>query len=188
MRTDCADADVRTLVESIETTEVAKWQLKSRVDWDATDGRNGRAQQTVWEISKAQEEDQGAVALVLDLAKASERVSLPRGLGLGNAFQFPKKDFASASRLFRAPEEGTVRRMCGRAVTDPARVQVGVLALAQDALSEVVNKKQPPLKKRQNEEFAEMAKKVMKKLKEEVEKKGLELSVSERARRCASIQ
>ena len=29
---------------------VAKWQQKYRVDWDATDGRNGGAQQTVWEI------------------------------------------------------------------------------------------------------------------------------------------
>ena len=61
---------------------MAKWQLKYRVAWDATDGRNGGAQQTVWEIlmvmerfdGKAKEEDQGAVALVLDLAKAFERV------------------------------------------------------------------------------------------------------------------
>ena len=50
-----------------------------------TDGRNGGAQQTVWEVplgvggfnDKAKEEDQGALASVLDLAKAFERVSLP---------------------------------------------------------------------------------------------------------------
>ena len=29
---------------------MAKWQQKYRVDWDAIDGRNGGAQQTVWEI------------------------------------------------------------------------------------------------------------------------------------------
>ena len=57
---------------------MAKWQQKCRVDWDATDGRNGGAQRTVWEVlmemerfmGKAKEEDQGAVALVLDLLKA----------------------------------------------------------------------------------------------------------------------
>ena len=60
----------------------------------------------------------------------------------------------------------------------------------QDALSEVM-KIYPPLKLRvfadditvlvqgRNKEVAEMAKKVMKKLKEEVEKKGLKLSVTE---------
>ena len=30
--------------------EVAKWQQKFRVDWDATDGRNGGAQRRVWEV------------------------------------------------------------------------------------------------------------------------------------------
>ena len=62
---------------------MAKWQMKYRVDWDATDGRNGAAQQTVWETlmemarfyGKAKEEDQGAVDLFLDLAKVFERVS-----------------------------------------------------------------------------------------------------------------
>ena len=51
---------------------------------DATDGRNGGAQRTVWEVlmemerfnGKAREEDQGALVLALDLAKAFERVSL----------------------------------------------------------------------------------------------------------------
>ena len=65
--------------------EEAKWQDKYRVELDVTDGRNGGAQQTVWEILlemewfelQAGEKDQGAVALVLDLVKAFERVSLP---------------------------------------------------------------------------------------------------------------
>ena len=60
-------------------------QLKYRLGWDATDGRNGGAQQTVWEILtemerfkyQVGEEDPGAVSVVLDLAKAFERVSFP---------------------------------------------------------------------------------------------------------------
>ena len=48
--------------------------------WDATDDRNGGAQQTVWEMlmdmerfdGKAKEGEQEAVVLVLDLAKAFE--------------------------------------------------------------------------------------------------------------------
>ena len=64
--------------EALGAPQVAKWQMKYRVDWDATEGRNGGAQQTVWEIlmkmerfdGKAKEGEQGTVALVLDLAKA----------------------------------------------------------------------------------------------------------------------
>ena len=71
--------------EALRAPEVAKWQQKCRVDLGATDGRNGGVQQTVRVILmkierfkyRAGEEDQGAVALVLDLAKALERVSLP---------------------------------------------------------------------------------------------------------------
>ena len=67
------------------------WQQKYRVDWDATDGRNGGAQRTVWEVlmdmetyeKRAGKQDQGAVALILDLAKAfpSEPASLWCGRG-----------------------------------------------------------------------------------------------------------
>ena len=60
-----------------------RWWEAVRAPEHATDGRHGGAQQTVWEIlmemerldGKAKEEDQGALALVLDLAKAFERVS-----------------------------------------------------------------------------------------------------------------
>ena len=59
-------------------------RAKCRVDWDATHGQNGAAQRTIWENLmemerfkyRAGEEDVGAVAVVLDLAKAFERVSL----------------------------------------------------------------------------------------------------------------
>ena len=36
--------------EALRAPEVAKWQQKYRVDWDAMYGRNGGAQQTVCEI------------------------------------------------------------------------------------------------------------------------------------------
>ena len=81
---------------------MARWQ-NYRVDWDNTDGRTGGAEQTVREIlleteiysGKAKEEDQGALALVLDLAKAFERV----GLLVVDAVQLPKEDLASAVRV-----------------------------------------------------------------------------------------
>ena len=78
---------------------VAKWQQKYRVDWHATDGRNGGAQRTVWEIlmemerfnGRAKAEDQGAVALVLILAKAFERISLSVVWAWATHFSFPRK-------------------------------------------------------------------------------------------------
>ena len=87
--------------------------------------------------------------------------------------------------------------MCGRAVANHHGHLPGskwscllLRIVLQDALSEVV-KIYPPLKLRvfvdditalvkgRHKEMAEMAKKVMKKLKEEVEKKGFKLSVTE---------
>ena len=78
---------------------MAKWQQKYCVDWDATDGRNGGAHQTVWEVLmemerfkyRARKEDLGAVALVLDLAEAFERVSLPVVWAWATHFSFPRK-------------------------------------------------------------------------------------------------
>ena len=78
---------------------MTKWQQKYRVDWDASDGRNGGAQQTLWEIlmemerfnGKAKEDDQGALALVRDVANAFERVSLPVVWVWATHFSFPRK-------------------------------------------------------------------------------------------------
>ena len=61
---------------------------------------------------KAKAEDLGAVALVLDLAKAFERVSLLVVWALGDALQLPEEDIAGALRILRAPEAIAVRRMC----------------------------------------------------------------------------
>ena len=36
--------------EALKAPEVATWQYKSRIEWDATDGRNGGADRPVWEI------------------------------------------------------------------------------------------------------------------------------------------
>ena len=85
--------------KALTALEVAEWQQKYRVDWDAIDGRNGGSQQTVWEILlekekfkyRAGEKDQGASALVLDLAKAFERVSLPVVWAWATHFRFPRK-------------------------------------------------------------------------------------------------
>ena len=86
-------------LEDLRAREVAKWQQKYRVDWDAADGRNGGAQQTVWEVlmeverykKSAGKEEQGAVALVQDLAKAFERVSLLAVWAWATHFSFPRK-------------------------------------------------------------------------------------------------
>ena len=89
---------------------MAKWQHKYCIE-DATDGRNGGAERTVRKILlekerfryQAGEKDQGAVALVLDMATAFERVSLPVVLGLGDTFPISQKDIAGAVRVLRAP-------------------------------------------------------------------------------------
>ena len=85
--------------EALRAPEVAKWQQKYRVDWGATDGRKRGAQQTVSEIllemerfkKGAGEEDLGAVALVLDLATALERVSLLVVWAWATHFSFLRK-------------------------------------------------------------------------------------------------
>ena len=92
--------------EALRALEVVKWQLKYRVDWDATDGRNGGAQRTVWEILMdmerlkycAGEEDLRAVALLLDLAKVLEWVSLP--VVWARATHFSLEDLAGALWVF----------------------------------------------------------------------------------------
>ena len=87
--------------EALRAPEAAKWQLKYRVDWDATDGRNGGAQQTVWEIlmemegfdGKAKEGARSSCfgSGVLEGLRESQS---PR-MGLGNAIPLPKEDVAN---------------------------------------------------------------------------------------------
>ena len=70
--------------EWFRALEVERWQEGHRVGWDAADGRNGGAERTAWETLLEVERfdyrtramGQGAITLVLDLAKVFERVSL----------------------------------------------------------------------------------------------------------------
>ena len=64
--------------------EVLRWQQEYRVEWDATDGRNGQIALCGKPLShmrrfdyRAGEKDQGTITLVLDVAKTLQRVSLP---------------------------------------------------------------------------------------------------------------
>ena len=138
---------------------------------------------------RAGEKDQGAGALVLDLAKAFERVSLPVVWAWARHFSFPRKILRMLCGYFehqrRVKFEGCVAEPL-RTITPSCQGQSGVACfhvVLQDALGEVT-KNYPPLKLRvfvdditallrgKNKEVAEMAKNVIKKLKDEVEKKG----------------
>ena len=98
--------------EALREPEVAKWQMKYRVDWDAKDGRNGGVQQTVWET----------------LRRKPSSLSASLWSGLGRRISVSQE---RSCECCRAPEEGTVRRICGGAATDHlARVKVELLAPA----------------------------------------------------------
>ena len=147
--------------EALRAPEVAKWQQKYRVDWDATDDRDGGAQQTAWENlmemerfnGKAKEEYQGAVALVLDLAKAFERVSLPVVWAWATHFSFPRKILRVLCGYFEhqrmvqfegcaAEPPRTITASC----QGPNGVACFLRIVLQDALSEIFTKKIPSAK------------------------------------------
>ena len=140
---------------------------------------------------KAKEQDQGAVALVLDLAKAFDRVSIPVVWALATHFSFPRKILRVLCGYF----EHERRVQFEGCVAEPLQTISAILPgsewrclllriVLREALSGVT-KICPPLKLRvfvddttallngKNKEIAETAKKVMQKLKEEIEKKGL---------------
>ena len=96
---------------------MAKWQQKYRVDWDATDGRNGGASAD----SVGNFDGKGKVSLEKQRKKIKERwhrfstwrrpssVSASRwSWAWATHFSCPKEDLAGAVRLFRVPEEGGV--------------------------------------------------------------------------------
>ena len=93
--------------EALRAPEVAKWQQKYCVDWDATDGRNGGVQPTVWEVLMEMErlewkgKSRGSRSCGLGPRPGEGiRASQPScGLGLGDAFQLSKEDVAGAVRL-----------------------------------------------------------------------------------------
>ena len=77
-------------------------------------------------------EDLGAVALVLDLAKAFGRVSLPVVWAWATHFSCPRKILRVRCGYLEHQKESAVRRMCGGAAPDHhgflARVEVELLA------------------------------------------------------------
>ena len=171
--------------EALRAHEVAKWKQRYRVDWDATDGRNGGAQQSVNGVNsskmerfkyQAGEKDQGAVALVLGLAKAFERVRLPVVWAWATHFSFPSTggEYGGAAPGYHG---------------HPTRVKACFNVLCCRLHWVMLQKFYPPLKLRvfvdditallmgKNKVVSEMAKKVMKKRREEVEKQDRKLSV-----------
>ena len=175
-----------------------KWQQRYRVEWDAADGRNGGAQRTVWEILmeilrfkyRAVEKDLGAVALVLDLAKAFERVSLPVAWVWATHFSLPRKILRVPCGYFEHQRgecslKDVRRNRCGPSLPS-CQGQSGVAcfyALCCRTRQVRLHKCTLPLKLRvfvdgiptllmvKNKLVAAMANKVMKRLREEVEKK-----------------
>ena len=85
--------------EALRAPEVLRWHQKYRIEWDATNGRNGGAARTVWETllemerfnCHAGERDQGAIAPVLDLAQGFGRVGLPVVWAWATHFAFRRK-------------------------------------------------------------------------------------------------
>ena len=141
--------------EALRAPEVAKWQQKYRVDWDATDGRNGGAQRTVWEVlmdmerfnGKAKAEEQGAVALVLDLAKAFERVSIPVVWAWATHFSFPRKILQVLCGYFEHQRRVQFEGGAAESPTTITAILPGskwscllLRIVLQDALSEVTKK------------------------------------------------
>ena len=101
---------------------------------------------------RAKEEDQGAVALVLDLSKAFERVSLPVVWAWATHFSFPRKILRVLCGYF----EHQRRVQFVGCAAEPLRTITAILPgskrsclllrnVSQDALSEVL-KIYPPLK------------------------------------------
>ena len=191
--------------EALRAPDVAKWQQKYRIDWDGTDGRNGGTPCTVWEVLvkverfkyQAREEDHGPAAMVLDLAKAFERVSLLAVSAWSAHCSFPGKML----RVHCAYFEHQRRVQFQGCVAEPLQTITAILPgstwswlllriVLQDALSEVTTI-YPPLKLRvfvdditailigRNKEVAELARKGDEEVERRSREKGLKLSVTE---------
>ena len=137
---------------------------------------------------RAEEEDLGAVALVLDLAKAFERVSFPVVWAWATHFSFPRKILRVLCGFFEHQRRVQFEGWVAKPVTTITAMLPGskcrcllLRIVLLDAVSEVT-KMYPPLKLRvfvdditallmvKNKVVAGMAKKVMKRLREEVAK------------------
>ena len=178
----------------LRAPEVSRWQEVHRVGWDATDGRNGVAEPTVWATLlgmdrfdyRAGETDQRAITLFLDLAKAVGRVESSSGVGLDDAL-LPKEDFACALRVTLSTR-GRVQFERVRSGATPdyhsssSRVEMELLlrVVLQDAFGEVM-KVYPALKLKVFMD-AFMEERNKESIRREVEEKGLKLSITEGGR------
>ena len=93
--------------EGLRALEVAKWQQKYRVHWDATDGRNGGADRTLLELLMEMERLKCHI-FGLGSGERLRAGQSSSGSGLGDALQLSQEDVAGALRIFRAPEAGSV--------------------------------------------------------------------------------
>ena len=117
------------------------------------------------------------------------RASLPPcGVGLGDTLQLPKEDLAVAMRAHfehqrRVQFEGCVVELLEAimAILPGSKWSCLLLRIVlQDALSEVTKfTRRYSTIERTNKEVSEMARKVMREFQEEVEEKGLKLSITE---------
>ena len=113
--------------EAPRMPEVVKWQYKYGIECDAT-GSVGDGEVQMSRRTKRS----GSSRPGLGPGEGLGTGQSPCGLGLGDALRFSEEDFAGAKRVLRAPEAGSVRRMCGGAAPDhyghSARVEVELLA------------------------------------------------------------
>ena len=134
---------------------------------------------------RAGEQDQGTITLVVGLAKAFERVSLPVVWAWATHFKFPWK----VSRVLRGTPSSKGSRPSRPSSFGRNGAACSFAFVLQDALTEVM-KVHPPLKlkvfddihsfcRRTNEELSGSAEKVLKSIRSEIDEKGLRLSITE---------
>ena len=142
------------LWEVVRVLEVAKWQQRYRIEWDATDGQNGGAQRTVHENVMEMErfkyragEDLGAVDQVKNQAQTFERVSFPVVWAWATHFSFPRKILRVLCGYFehqrRVQLKGCVAepRQTIKAILPGSHWSCLLLRIVlQDALREVTNR------------------------------------------------
>ena len=126
--------------EALRAPEVAKWQQKYRIEWDATEGRSGGAQRTVGDLCelemcsfRAGEQRSRSGSFGPGLGTNFRTGQSSSYVGLGNAFQIFHEDYACAVLVLRAPEASAVWWLCGGAAPDHHGhshwIQVELLAL-----------------------------------------------------------
>ena len=161
----------------------------SEGEWDATDGRNGGAQQMVWAILFEMEwfeipgrrKNQGAAALVLDLANAFERVSFPVVLAWATHFNFPRKIWRVLCGYLEHPRRVQFEGCVAEPLQTITAIQPGskcscflLRRALQDALLRLTVDDITALLMGRNQELVEMTEKVLRKLQKEVGGEGLE--------------